>query len=40
MANEIAINGTYRNIEISPYRHRVRYHELDTQEIEHELIEE
>ncbi len=35
MANEIAINGTYRNAEISPYRHRVRYHELDAQGMVH-----
>lgn len=35
MSNEIAINGTYRNVEISPYRHRVRYHELDTQGMVH-----
>ncbi len=35
MANEIAINGTYRNVEISPYRHRVRYHELDAQGMVH-----
>lgn len=31
MANEIAINGTYQKIKISPYKHRVRYHELDAQ---------
>ena len=35
MANEIAINGTNRNAEISPYRHRVRYHELDAQGMVH-----
>lgn len=35
MANEIAINGTYQNVEISPYKHRVRYHELDTQGMVH-----
>lgn len=35
MSNEIAINGTYRNVEIRPYRHRVRYHELDTQGMVH-----
>lgn len=35
MSNEIAINGTYRNVDISPYKHRVRYHELDTQGMVH-----
>lgn len=36
MANEIAINNeTYQKVEIHPYRHRVRYHELDTQGVVH-----
>ena len=35
MPNEIALNGTYRKVEIRPYKHRVRYHELDTQGIVH-----
>lgn len=35
MANEIAINGAYRNAEISPFKHRVRYYELDAQGMVH-----
>lgn len=35
MSNEIAINEIDRNVEISPYRHRVRYHELDAQGMVH-----
>ncbi len=35
MSNEIAINEIDRNVEINPYRHRVRYHELDAQGMVH-----
>lgn len=35
MANEITINGVFENVEIKPYKHQVRYHELDAQGLVH-----